>query len=143
MKPLQASEIRGNWATLLLPILPDESIDFELLEAEIDHFARVGVNGIYSNGSAGEFYTQTEAEFDRINDLLARKCEGYRIPFQIGANHTSPQVSLGRIKRTQAPRRHLRERHRLDTVHGHGRSALQKRSKGTTNHDTWRALRRR
>ena len=48
-----------------------------------------------------------------------------------------------RIKWTHAPRRHVRERHRLDTVHGNGRSALPKRGKGTTDHDTWRARRRR
>ncbi|MDB6092673.1 MAG: dihydrodipicolinate synthase family protein [Verrucomicrobia bacterium] len=102
VKPLGAAEIRGNWATLLLPILPDESIDFDLLETGLDHFARVGVDGIYSNGSAGEFYTQTEAEFDRINELLARKCEARQIPFQIGATHTSPQIALERIKRTRA-----------------------------------------
>ena len=31
MKPLSASEIVGSWATLLLPINADESIDFARL----------------------------------------------------------------------------------------------------------------
>ena len=102
MKPLCSCEIRGNWATLLLPIRADQSIDYDLLEAEIDHFAKVGVNGVYSNGSAGEFYTQTEAEFDRVNQLLAEKCERLRLPFQVGASQMSPQLSLERLRRAKA-----------------------------------------
>jgi hypothetical protein len=31
MTPLSAREIRGSWATLLLPIQPDDSIDFGLI----------------------------------------------------------------------------------------------------------------
>ena len=101
MKPLRASEIVGNWATLLLPVRPDQTIDYDLLEAEIDHFAAAGVNGVYSNGTAGEFYSQTEAEFDRLHQLLAEKCERLRLPFQIGASHMSPQLSLERLKRAK------------------------------------------
>jgi 4-hydroxy-tetrahydrodipicolinate synthase len=102
MKPFQASEIRGNWATLLLPIRPDESIDYELLAEEIAYFAQARVSGIYSNGTAGEFYTQTETEFDRVNHVLAESCERLRVPFQIGASHMSPQLSLARVQRSRA-----------------------------------------
>jgi 4-hydroxy-tetrahydrodipicolinate synthase len=104
MKALTAHEIHGNWATLLLPLNVDESIDYGLLEAEIDHFIAAKVNGIYSNGSAGEFYAQTEDEFDRVSDLLAGKCERARMPFQIGSCHTSPQLSRERLRRTKALR---------------------------------------
>ena len=102
MKPLTAPEIRGNWATLLLPINADDSIDYGLLAAEIDHFVAAKVNGIYSNGSAGEFYTQTEDEFDRVSRLLAEKCERAGMPFQIGACHMSPQLSRERVRRGKA-----------------------------------------
>jgi 4-hydroxy-tetrahydrodipicolinate synthase len=102
MKPLTAAEIRGNWATLLLPLNADDSIDYGLLGAEVDHFIAAGVNGIYSNGSAGEFHTQTEAEFDRISSLLAEKCTRAGLPFQIGACHMSAQLSRERIRRAKA-----------------------------------------
>lgn len=104
MKPLSAAEIRGNWATLLLPLNADDSIDYALLGAEIDHFIAAKVNGIYSNGSAGEFYTQSEDEFDRVSSLLAEKCARAGMAFQIGACHMSPQLSLGRLRRTRALR---------------------------------------
>ena len=62
------------------------------------------MSGVYSNGCAGEFYAQTEMEFDRISHLLALACESAGIPFQIGANHMSPQLSRERILRTKALR---------------------------------------
>ncbi|HTO05148.1 MAG TPA: dihydrodipicolinate synthase family protein, partial [Opitutus sp.] len=102
MKPLGASEIRGNWATLLLPVQADDSIDFGLLDAEIDHFILARVSGIYSNGSAGEFYSQSEAEFDRINALLAGRCECAGMSFQVGLSHTGAQAALDRLRRSKA-----------------------------------------
>jgi dihydrodipicolinate synthase/N-acetylneuraminate lyase len=104
MRPLTFAEIRGNWATLLLPLNANDSIDYGLLAAELDHFAAARVSGVYSNGTAGEFYTQTEDEFDRINQLLAEKCERVGVPFQIGASHMSPQLSRERLRRAKALR---------------------------------------
>jgi dihydrodipicolinate synthase/N-acetylneuraminate lyase len=104
MKPLAASEIHGNWTTLLLPLNADETIDHDLLGAEIDHFIAAKVNGIYSNGSVGEFYAQTEDEFDRVSSLLAEKCTRAEMPFQIGVCHMSPQISRERLRRARALR---------------------------------------
>src|SRR5882724_6621611 len=100
MKPLTHSELRGTWATLLLPINQDESIDFVRLAEQIDVLLGTGVQGIYTNGTAAEFYSQTEDEFDRIHHLLAESCEKAGMAFQIGANHMSAQVSLARLERT-------------------------------------------
>lgn len=98
MKPLTSSQITGNWATLLLPINSDESIDYKRLEHEIDTLINMRVNGIYSNGTAGEFYNQTEKEFDTISTMLAHKCNAAAMPFQIGACHTSPVTTRDRVK---------------------------------------------
>ena len=100
MKPLKAKEIFGNWATLLTPINLDETIDYELLKDEIDILIESKVNGIYSNGTAGEFYNQTESEFDSINQILSEKCNKSNTPFQIGVSHMSPIISLERLKRS-------------------------------------------
>ena len=102
MKPLTAADIRGNWATLLLPINNDDSINYNSLSAEIDALIAMQVNGIYSNGTAGEFYNQTEEEFDIVSTILAEKCHAARMPFQIGASHTSPVMALARVKRAAA-----------------------------------------
>ena len=99
MKALKSQEIYGNWAIPLLPIEENESINFEKLSEEIDVLIAAGVNGIYCNGTAGEFYNQTEDEFDKISGLLAEKCSAAKMPFQIGCSHMSPKISLERLKR--------------------------------------------
>lgn len=100
MNPLKSNQIYGNWATILLPIDKDDCIDYIKLAEEIDSLISMGVNGIYSNGTAGEFYNQTEEEFDKISQLLADKCNAAGMPFQIGCCHMSPKLSLEKLKRT-------------------------------------------
>ncbi|MCF7688582.1 MAG: dihydrodipicolinate synthase family protein [Cephaloticoccus sp.] len=101
MTPLTRDTLQGVWGTLLLPLRDDDSIDFDLLRLELQHLVDAGVSGVYSNGSAGEFWTQSEAEFDRINGMLADICTQSGMPFQIGASHTSPQATLELVRRAR------------------------------------------
>jgi 4-hydroxy-tetrahydrodipicolinate synthase len=101
MIPLKADEIYGNWATLLLPLNDDDSINYKQLGNEIDIMISSGVDGIYSNGTACEFYNQTEEEFDEVNAILASKCNVSKMHFQIGCSHMSPKISLERVKRAK------------------------------------------
>lgn len=93
------SRLHGNWATLLLPIADDDSIDFDRLDIEIGALIDARVDGIYSNGTAGEFHNQTEVEYDTIQELLAGRCSAAGLPFVIGACHPDPLVSCNRIRR--------------------------------------------
>lgn len=102
MKPLQSHEIRGNWATLLLAWNGDDTLDLPRIAREIDTLIAFRVSGIYSCGTAGEFHTLTESEFDAVSALLAEKCEAGGIPFQLGASHMSAQISLERARRAAA-----------------------------------------
>lgn len=99
MKAFKHDEIFGNWATVLLTTYKNGLIDYSKLSDEIDVLIASKPNGIYSHGTAGEFYTLNEEEFDKINYLLATKCNDSKTPFQIGINHTSPQISLQRLNR--------------------------------------------
>jgi 4-hydroxy-tetrahydrodipicolinate synthase len=98
MKTLSSKEIYGNWATLLLATNKDGNINFSRLNDEIDVLISSKPNGIYSNGTAGEFYSQTEDEFLKVSEMLAEKCETAGVFFQIGVSHMSPQISLQRLK---------------------------------------------
>jgi len=91
--------IAGNWASLLLPIEADDSIEFSKLGDEIDILIDAGVDGIYSNGTAGEFHNQTEEEFDRIQLMLAERCRRAGMPFIIGASQPDPAIMLNRVRR--------------------------------------------
>ncbi|MES1249498.1 MAG: dihydrodipicolinate synthase family protein, partial [Chitinophaga rupis] len=97
---LTAKNLRGNWGTLLLPINKNDSIDYSRLADEIELLTGAGLDGMYSNGTAGEFHNQSETEFDRVQVVMAEKCQALRMPFQIGASHPAALVTLERIKRT-------------------------------------------
>lgn len=96
------SVMRGNWASLLLPIAADDSIEFDRLGEEIDILIGLGVDGIYSNGTAGEFHNQTEEEFDTIQLMLAERCIRSSVPFVIGACQPDPSIMLHRVRRAAA-----------------------------------------
>jgi len=99
---LNANNLKGTWATLLLPVNADDSFNYPALADEIDMLIAAGVDGIYSNGTAGEFHNQTEQEFDAVNRILAEKCVAAGMRFQIGASHPSPIISLERLRRAVA-----------------------------------------
>lgn len=99
MPPLTPETLRGVWGTLLLPVQSDEGIDWGRLEDDLDHLAGAGLDGLYAHGTAGEFFTLTEREYERVNGLLAARSESAGVPFQIGAGHPSAQTCLERVRR--------------------------------------------
>ena len=98
MKPLSHNLIYGNWATLLLATDSRGCLDFSRLSDEIDVLIDSKPNGIYSNGTACEFYSQTMDEFVRISELLSSRCEAAGVPYQIGVSHPCPHESLERLQ---------------------------------------------
>ncbi|MCU1493647.1 MAG: dihydrodipicolinate synthetase [Acidimicrobiaceae bacterium] len=99
MEPLTSKDLRGTWATVLLPLNRDNSIDLERLDEELASLTSSPVDGIYTNGTAGEFHAIGEDEYDEVSALVARRCSAMGKPFQIGASHMSGDTSLGRIRR--------------------------------------------
>ena len=97
MQPFTARAIRGTYATLLLPLRDDDSIDYDLLQEQLAHYVAAGVDGIYSNGTAGEFFSQGTAEFQKLSRLLADTCSRACLPFQIGAAWPTPHEALHRV----------------------------------------------
>jgi dihydrodipicolinate synthase/N-acetylneuraminate lyase len=94
--------LRGTWGTVLLPIRPDETIDVDLLDAELDVLLKAGLAGVYTCGTAGEFHTLEEDEFDVLSQLVADKSARAGVAFQLGASHMSGQICLSRIKRARS-----------------------------------------
>lgn len=99
---LNHTHLKGNWATLLLTTDKQGKIDYSRMNDEIDLLIASSPNGIYSNGTAGEFYSLTEDEFMRISELLASKCHRSGVHFQLGVSHMSPQLSLQRLQSIRA-----------------------------------------
>lgn len=101
MKPLSSSTLKGTWSTLLLPLNETDDIQWDGIDHQLNALAKAEVDGIYINGTACEFYTQTNEEFLRLARTTATFCEEKHIPFQIGASHAHPAESLRRIEQTR------------------------------------------
>ncbi|PXY22031.1 dihydrodipicolinate synthase family protein [Prauserella flavalba] len=104
MQALDSGTLSGIWASVLLPVGPDDAIDVPRLRAALDTVLGSGVHGVYTNGTAGEFFTLTEAECDELHTLVAERATAAGVPFQLGASHPSAQLSLGRVRRAAALR---------------------------------------
>src|ERR1700722_5444961 len=95
---LTRQTLRGTWAPVLLPLTPDEAIDFGLLRDELAVLTGAGLDGIYTNGTASEFHCLEEDEYDRITDIVAQACRQAGVACQLGASQMSGQASLRRIR---------------------------------------------
>jgi len=56
---------------------------------------------MYTHGTAGEFFNQTEDEWDKITSAVAARSEMASIQFQIGASHPSPIIAIERVRRAR------------------------------------------
>jgi dihydrodipicolinate synthase/N-acetylneuraminate lyase len=101
MNPLTSAQIRGTWGTVLLPVNADESIDYACLAEEVAKICASGLHGLYTNGTAGEFLSLSEEEFDRTSEIVAQAAGRFGMAFQLGASHASPQLTLERIRRAR------------------------------------------
>jgi len=95
MRPMTAGGLAGTWATVLLPIDEDDRIDWPWLTEQVRLLVAAGVSGVYTNGSSGEFWTQTEDEFDQLTTLVAEVCESAACPSR-SAPHTRARRSRSR-----------------------------------------------
>ncbi|GAA1223807.1 dihydrodipicolinate synthase family protein [Rhodoglobus aureus] len=101
MRALTAPEIFGTWATVLTPFHDDDTLNLEALDRELDLIIAAKPEGIYTHGTAGEFFNQTEKEWEAVATAVAKRCETAGVPFQLGASHPSPIMALDRIKRAR------------------------------------------
>jgi dihydrodipicolinate synthase/N-acetylneuraminate lyase len=97
--PLGRETLRGTWGTVLLPISDDDSIDLAAIDRQLDVLTSSGLDGIYTNGTAGEFFTQDEDEFDTVARLVTDACRAAGLACQIGASHPGAQACRARIER--------------------------------------------
>jgi dihydrodipicolinate synthase/N-acetylneuraminate lyase len=90
---------RGIWAAVLLPVSQQGGIDWGALAEEVAILCESPVDGLYTNGTAGEFHSQTDAEYERTTALVAEIAGKAGKPFQIGVSHTNARIARERLSR--------------------------------------------
>jgi dihydrodipicolinate synthase/N-acetylneuraminate lyase len=96
--------LEGVWGAVLLPVDRQDEIDWAALSDQLAVLAASGLDGVYTNGTAGEFHSQTEAEFDRLSMMVAEHCRASGLPFQVGICHGNARVARERLARIAALR---------------------------------------
>lgn len=87
--------IRGIIPAMVTPMTPDEEPDEKGFQRIIDGLIDAGVHGIFTVGTAGEFWALTVEEKKRIYEWTVRMT-GKRVPVYLGtcANSTREAVAL-------------------------------------------------
>jgi len=93
---------RGIWGAVLLPVDGAGDIDWGALSAQVEILCASDLAGIYTNGTAGEFHSQTEAEFDRLSELVAEVAAKAGKRFQIGVGNSNARLARDRLARIKA-----------------------------------------
>jgi len=90
--------IRGIIPAVITPMTADEEPDEKALEALIDYHIEGGVSGIFTVGTAGEFWALTVEEKARIFEWTVASTRG-RVPVYVGtcANTTREAVVLAEL----------------------------------------------
>jgi dihydrodipicolinate synthase/N-acetylneuraminate lyase len=82
--PLTSETLKGMWAGLPVPWDAQDQLDEWALRENLRRVCRVGVHGVYTHGTTGEFYAQTEDEWKRVVDATVGESKPWGIPSQIG-----------------------------------------------------------
>ncbi|RRH96681.1 dihydrodipicolinate synthase family protein [Mesorhizobium tamadayense] len=99
LSALPAHAPRGIWGAVMLAVGLDGNIDWSATQETVAQLCASGVHGIYSNGTACEFHCQTEAEFNRLSEMVAQVAGAAKTPFQVGISQSNPRVARERLKR--------------------------------------------
>lgn len=102
IQPLTRESLRGVWPALIVPWNDRDEVDEPTLAAEVHHYARCGVHGVYTGGTTGEFYAQDDATFDRITAVVCQAAHAVGLPAQIGCTALSTRTARQRIRRAMA-----------------------------------------
>jgi len=82
--PLTSETLRGMWAGLPVPWDSKDELDEDALRENLRRVCQVGVHGVYTHGTTGEFYAQSEDEWKRVVDATVEAGKRWGIPSQIG-----------------------------------------------------------
>ncbi len=86
---LNRQSLIGPWAGIPIAWTEDDEFDEATYRNDLQQLCQVGVRGVYTGGSTGEFYALDENEFRRISHITVEVCHAFDIPVMIGCTSTS------------------------------------------------------
>ena len=102
-EPLAASveyarRLRGLIPPLVLPLSQEAAIDFPSLERQVDYLLAGSINGLWVNGTTGDFFALTDQEGAAVLQAVVKQVNG-RVPViaQIGDTVTRKVIGKGQL----------------------------------------------
>ncbi|HXK60330.1 MAG TPA: dihydrodipicolinate synthase family protein [Acidobacteriota bacterium] len=94
---VQADSYRGVFPAMVLPLQRDGEIDFESLLRQVDFLLRGRVDGLWINGTSGDFFALDDDERAEVIKVVVRHVAG-RVPViaQVGDASTRRVISHAR-----------------------------------------------
>lgn len=91
------SAFHGVWATVLCHVDASGQVDLNAIDDQVAAYAAAKCDGVYTGGTASEFHSQSDADFQAMSRRLASSAQAHDLPFQISAAHPLAPGSLTRI----------------------------------------------
>ncbi|MGD0129393.1 MAG: dihydrodipicolinate synthase family protein [Terriglobia bacterium] len=101
MGTLTSATLEGMWAGLPVPWTIQDEIDEAALRENVRRCCRVGVHGVYTHGTTGEFYAQTPEEWSRVVTATIEEARPFGTPVQIGCTSLWTREAIRRAATAQ------------------------------------------
>ena len=95
---LTRDNLHGVWMALTTPFTADDRIDTDALRENVRRCHEIGLHGVYTTDSDGEFYAIELDEFKEVIDAFADACGRLGMPSQAGVTWTNTRGTIDRLK---------------------------------------------
>jgi len=93
---LTKDKFRGSWAGLPVAWTSRNEFDEQVYRGDVSRCCRLGVPGVYTGGTTGEFYAMEFDEFQRVAKATVEEAHRQGTPAMIGVSST---YTLGAVRR--------------------------------------------
>jgi dihydrodipicolinate synthase/N-acetylneuraminate lyase len=93
--------LRGIWAALPVIWSADDEIDEAALRENVRRACQARVHGVYTHGTTGEFYAQSEKEWAVVTSATIEEARQQGVPVQIGCTALWTKEVIRRVCRAQ------------------------------------------
>ncbi len=94
---LTKEQLVGLWVSVPTEWDEEGNFDEKTFRDEVAMLMDVGVNGLYTTGTTGEFYALDWEEWQRVQDAFLAETAG-KIPVQVGANWFNTRDTIKRMR---------------------------------------------
>lgn len=94
--------LKGIVPIIATPFWEDEQVDYDSLRSELQYMKKAGCTGATLFGIAGEYYKLTDAEQERLMEVVTEECAALALPSVVSCTPHATHSAVARAKRIEA-----------------------------------------